>query len=55
MQIIATFEHEKDTPGSHRYKCVSGDEGVTTIYIRKAALRGERAPKRLQLTLTPTD
>lgn len=55
MQIVATFEiqPEKETKGCHRYAHTGGDQGVTTLYVRKDALRGQPAPKRLQMVLTP--
>ena len=55
MQIVATFEiqPDKETKGCHRYAHTGGDQGVTTLYVRKDALRGQPAPKRLQMVLTP--
>lgn len=57
MQIVAEYELEpsKETKGCHRYRHVSGDPGITTHYLRKDALRGQPAPKRLQMVLTPID
>ncbi len=56
MQIIADYQLEpaKETPGCYRYMQVGGDPGVATLYLRKDALRGEPAPLRLQMVLTPT-
>jgi len=54
LQIIATYElhPEKETPGCHRYHQEGGDAGVQTIYLRKDALNGQPAPRRLSMTLT---
>jgi len=57
MQIIAEYEiqPDKETPGCYRYARVGGDQGVVTLYVRKDALGGQPAPKRLQMVLTPID
>ena len=53
MQIIATYTLERSTPGTVRYKHVSGDTGIETIYVRKDALGGQPAPERIQIVITP--
>lgn len=54
--ILAEFEIElgKETKGCHRYRQISGNGAVSTLYVRKAHLRGG-PPRRYTLTLTPLD
>lgn len=52
MKKTMTFVRldNKETKGCFRYGFEDGDEGVSTVYIRKSSLSGP-APKRLTVTL----
>lgn len=52
--FVMSFELEKETPGTYRYKEMEGEPGVppvlATIYVKKWAL-GSPAPEKLTVTL----
>lgn len=62
-EIKVTFEYERETPGTWRYKEVDGGVDslnplIGTLYIRKAAMSSEglkAAPKAIEVTVTITE
>ena len=54
--ILAEFTlvPEKETKGCHRYDLISGSGAVTSLYVRKAHIRGG-PPPRYSMALTPLE
>lgn len=53
MNKILTFEFEKETPGTYRYKEIVPDDEeslIATVYIKKIAFENGK-PEKLQLLL----
>lgn len=53
MKKEIQFDLEKETPGTFRYaeSAEPAERIIGTIYVRKSALRGEAAPKRIKVTI----
>lgn len=56
--IVLVFNHEKSTPGTHRFKEVEPEDGgrpvVGTIYVTKKAI-GDKAPSRISVEIQSLD
>ncbi len=48
--ITRTFEHAKETKGTHQYKEIGDDIAVGTLYIKKSVLNGE-IPDKVTVTI----
>lgn len=49
--IVMKLAPDKETKGCYRYMREAGDEGVDTIYLRKAAVDG-KPPQQATLVFT---
>lgn len=51
-QFMMERQDDKETKGTYRYSLLSGDLGVTTIYVRKESLCADQpAPRRIMVTI----
>ncbi|AAT69519.1 gp43 [Alphaproteobacteria phage PhiJL001] len=49
--IEMAIQPDKETKGCHRYAHVGGDTGVTTLYVQKNSLQGERPPEIIHVRI----